>query len=46
MYEEEFEQECYLDILVEAYERHEDNLNALEDSRFGEIYLFDKENKQ
>jgi hypothetical protein len=34
----------YLDLLVEAYERSEDNLNALEDSRFGEIYLHDKEN--
>lgn len=32
----------YLDILVEAYERSEDNLIALDDSRFAEIYLEDK----
>lgn len=40
MFEDE-PQQSYLDILVEAYERHEDNLIALEDSRFGEIYLYD-----
>lgn len=46
MLDDDFEHVAYLDLLVEAYERHEDNLNALNDDRFGEIYLFDKEDKK
>lgn len=37
----DYEDNIDLDAFVESYERHESNLNALEDSRFGEIYLYD-----
>lgn len=40
MYEEEY---INLDAFVEELTRHEDNLDALEDNRFGEIYLEDAE---
>jgi hypothetical protein len=37
----DYENNIDLDAFVEEYTRHEDNLIALEDSRFGEIYLED-----
>lgn len=38
----DYEDNIDLNDFVASYEQHENNLNALEDSRFGEIYLEDE----
>lgn len=43
---QDYEEIVDIDAFVESYERREENLIALDDLRFGEIYLYDKENKQ